>query len=121
MKGQRRATGETITVTVEAEIGWDGRLLGPARVLGGTHGENSAAALLAADRVDELRLTLLPRLGDPDSADRPTGTLTDGNDEGGDVIFPPRGSTAWRLVRMSRGAGGVCRLRYVRQRETTPA
>lgn len=129
MKRKRNTAAGTAAVTVaEAEIGWDGRLLGPARVFLGVvdaadGGNADAAALLAADRVDELRLTLHPRLGGPGSGDAgatgtTTGTLTDGG--GDNAVFPPR-STAWRLVRMVRGAGGVCRLRYVRQREAAPA
>ena len=92
-------------VIVEAEIGWDGRLLAPPRVTGSqgsTAGD--AAQLLAAGAVDELRLTLVPRLGGPNDG---SGTLTNG------TPFPA-GSTAWELAEMRRLAGGRRRLRYVR-------
>ena len=90
-------------VVVEAELGWDGRLLGPARVTGAA-GKNAVPAeqLLAAGQVDELRLTLRPVLGGAGTMTLTTGTPF------------PAGSTGWRLADLTRGTGGTCRLRYVR-------
>ena len=89
-------------VVVEAELGWDGRLLGPARVLGAARENAPTDQLLAAGEGDELRLTFRPLLGGAGLA-----TLTAG------TPFPA-GSTRWRLAELTRGTGGACRLRYVR-------